>query len=204
MPAIPQTERHAKFARGSFSSPRPSFPGCPGRDVDRRGILLILCQIIRPVTRDRFRIFPRRTPLFAVVTPRRTKPRRVCPRTRIIRQQTRQGCSRPRVVGRCKPPYTDSPTTSRSARRPATTSATRGSPSRTRPAGTPRHRRVTVCCGLAVTACLAEGRYAEGGYCFTFDFCDGVMGECLPFDCYWVYLCWHEEERKKQPLRFEP
>jgi hypothetical protein len=60
----------------------------------------------------------------------------------------------------------------------------------------------TLCCGSAM-ACVAQGTYAEGVYSVPFDFCDG-MGECLPFDYYWVNLCWNEAERKKLPLRFDP
>jgi len=63
---------------------------------------------------------------------------------------------------------------------------------------------ITQCCGPTVSACLAEGVYAEGTYSATFDFCDEAMGECLPFDIYWVYLCWDWAERKKIPIHFEP
>jgi hypothetical protein len=62
---------------------------------------------------------------------------------------------------------------------------------------------LTTCCGPVATACLASGNYAEGVYSVPFDFCDG-MGDCLPFDYYWVYLCWKEAERKTTVLKFEP
>jgi hypothetical protein len=62
---------------------------------------------------------------------------------------------------------------------------------------------LTTCCGPVATACLASGNYAEGIYLVTFDFCDG-FGDCLPFDVYWIYLCWNEAEHKKTPLYFEP
>lgn len=79
---------------------------------------------------------------------------------------------------------------------------------RTAPIG-PTHLAIdeswgTMCCGPTVAACLAEGTYSGGVYSVVFDFCDGPMGECLPFDFYWVYLCWDLTEREKVPLSFEP
>lgn len=60
------------------------------------------------------------------------------------------------------------------------------------------------CCGPTSLVCLANDEYPGGMYTLTFDFCDDVSGECLPFDWYHVFLCWENGVQAMAYVHFEP